>query len=186
MKKTAVCIIPASSSAMKGTNYFEIYKDVLKQYKLLRMIVLFPLDCSMVFIKASQAYNRRKTKVSPFPIKSPHAGLDGFEEVLKECLPQIVLDNPDEVVVVTSGGTTKMGHMVKLVGHITSQFGWEVSYLWVAKAPNSAKYEVTYLPEVEVKYSDKFSASLVGEADGAPRLIIERDEQYVKIHERGC
>ena len=176
MTKTLVCVVPASSSAMKDDTYFEAYKKVFKEYDILRMIVVFPANSGKIFLNAAMTFGDTKTKVTPITVKQPYSGLTGFAESLKRAIPHIVSDSPDEVAIITSGGTTKMGHMVKLIGHITSQFGWEVSFLWVAKSPNSPEYTVTYLPKVMVKHSETFMVELK-EAEGQkPTLVVSKGD----------
>lgn len=158
--KSAVCLIPASSAASKDPKYFETYLEVFKEYNVLRLIIVFPASMGGLFVNASVVYSKEATKVTPMTIKQPYHGLSGFAESLKQAIPLIVRDNPDVVLVVTSGGTTKLGHIVKLIGDVTSRFGWEVFYLWVAKGPNDKKYTATYQPKVCIKYADKFSVEL--------------------------
>lgn len=172
--KSAVCIIPASSAASKDSKYFETYLDVFKKYNVLRLIVVFPAAMGGLFVNASVTYSRENTKVTPITIKQPYSGLSGFAESLQRSIPLIARDDPDEVLIVTSGGTTKLGHIVKLIGDVASRFGWEASYLWVAKAPNQAKYTATFLPEVCVKYTDKFSVMLEDGPEG--KLIVTKEK----------
>jgi len=178
MKKTLTCVIPASSSAMKDDKYFEVYKKVFKEYDILRIIVVFPAHCGKIFLNAALSFSKTQTKVTPITVKQPYSGLSGFAESLQQAIPYIVSDSPDEVAIITSGGTTKMGHMVKLIGHITSQFGWEVSFLWVAKSPRNPEYTVTYLPKVVVKHSEAFLVELVECATGQPTLIVSKGVDY--------
>lgn len=177
MKKTLTCVIPASSSAMKDDKYFETYKEVFEEYDIVRIIVVFPANSGKIFLNAALSFGSTQTKVTPIAVKQPYSGLLGFAESLKLAIPHIVSDSPDEVAIITSGGTTKMGHMVKLIGHIASQFGWEVSFLWVAKSPKNPKYTVTKLPKVIVKYSDSFLVELSEDDDGEASLIVSRSSK---------
>lgn len=175
--KSAVCIIPASSAASKDAKYFETYLDVFKDYNVLRLIIVFPATMGGLFVNASVTYSDEATKVTPITIKQPYSGLSGFADSLQRAVPLIVRDNPDEVLVVTSGGTTKLGHIVKLIGDVASRFGWEASFLWVAKPPNQTKYIATRVPDVCVKYTNKFSVEL---EDGPNGKLIVTEE---KLHE---
>ena len=174
MKKTLTCVIPASSSAMKDDKYFEAYKKVFKEYDIVRLIVVFPASSGKIFLNAALSFDKTQTKVTPITVKQPYSGLSGFAESLKQAIPHIVSDSPDEVAIITSGGTTKMGHMVKLIGHIASQFGWEVSFLWVAKSPKKPEYTVTKLPRVTIKHSNEFLVELSKDNDGEATLRVSR------------
>lgn len=184
-KKTLTCIIPASSSASKKSTYFEVYKKIFfEKYSVIRLLVLFPLSQSHVFVNAADTYaSYIRTKVTPLPMSSVFDTTDGIEDVLRRAIPHIVADNPDEVAIVTSGGTTKMGHTVEYIGDAASQLGWEVFALWVAKPPNGDDdYSVTYKPRLKLRYGKAFNVSMQTGDDGIPDLIIERGEEYGKIY----
>ncbi len=159
-KKSVVCIIPAASSALKDPKYFEIYKEILVDYWIKRLIIVYPLANPLIFISASSSYSSSRIKVSPVPIQKPFYGLDGIARAMKEILMLIVQDNPSEVKVVTSGGTTKMGHIVRLTGDVTSHLGWEVSYLWLAKSPGKAEIQTTVLPTLTYSNAEAYDVVL--------------------------
>lgn len=135
------------------------------------MIVVYPRANPGVFVSAAEHYSATKIIVTPYPVDSPFHGLAGLDDILIKCIPMIVKDNPDNVMVITSGGTTKMGHMVKLLGHIAASFGWKVNYLWVAKSPKNKEYVTTWLPTVEIKYADVYDVLLVGDKQHAKVVV---------------
>ena len=162
-RKTIDIIVPAASTAVKNRDYFEIYKQIFKANTILRLIIVYPMCNPQIFVNAAAGYADTKIIVTPYAVQNPYYGHSELKEVIQRLVPILAKDNPDEIVIITSGGTTKMGHMVSLVGNISSQFGWEVFYYWVAKSPTKSDFVVTKLPEVICEYTDDFSVIFLEE-----------------------
>ena len=166
-----VCVIPAASAATRNKDYFEIYKTVLHQYTISRIIVLFPQTHPGIFVSAASSYANTRVIVTPMGVENPYAGFSGFKQVIEQGINYVIKDVPDKIIIITSGGTTKMGHLVTLLGNVCETFSWEVSYLWLAKSPSSPKYKVTVLPKIVSKFSDRFEVNIKNEKSQKP--IIE-------------
>jgi len=123
-------------------------------------IVIFPCRYPKIFCHAYELSGLGS--ISPVPIKEAYTGLEDIVPALRCSLNKIIDVCPDEVHIITSGGTTKIGNIAILIGNLSEKFGLNVKYLWAARPETSKEYKITYLPPIKSEFSDELLIAMEG------------------------
>lgn len=153
MKQKSMIIFPTGQSASQDCDYFEVFTAYMREHDICSSIVLYP-KASHKIIEHAVTLTKCASLV-PVPIANPYSGTADYPNAIKLAFSSILRNVPEELHVVTSGGTSKIGNLAVLIGNLAEKFGIDADYIWAAK-DNKGVYQINKVPKIISEAAEEF------------------------------